>query len=91
MIFACVDARGIFTYVKAGDPGSMGDAACWNTCSMKEKIDNNEWLVTNDEVRLFSGRTVKPFIVADAAFALSDTAGCRVWFRTGERPLQDLE
>ena len=48
MIFACVDARGIFTYVKAGDPGSMGDAACWNTCSMKEKIDNNEWLITND-------------------------------------------
>ena len=37
LVLACVDARGLFTYVNAGSPGSCGDAAVFNTLNLLKR------------------------------------------------------
>jgi hypothetical protein len=69
IIFACVDARGRFTYVNTGAPGSMGDAAVWNRSTLKYKLHNNLWLCANP--KRVNGVPIHPYLVADTAFALS--------------------
>ena len=39
LLLACVDAHGRFTYIRAGEPGSAGDAASWNRSEMCLKLE----------------------------------------------------
>ena len=70
IVFAVVDARGRFTYVNAGQPGSAGDGATWNGCGLKAQIEAGVLLPNEGQTRV-SGSRVGPFLVADSAFALS--------------------
>lgn len=69
IILACVDARGIFTSVNAGRAGSLGVAFAFNNRVLHQKLETREWL--SSHTRVLIGVTVEPFLVADAAFALS--------------------
>ena len=71
IVLACVDARGIFTYINAGRPGSVGDSYTFRHSSLFQKIANGEWL--SHPPKMLGGVNVKPYIVADAAFPLSAT------------------
>ncbi|XP_065190870.1 putative nuclease HARBI1 [Sycon ciliatum] len=72
VVLLCVDARGIITYINAGRPGSMGDAYTWNTSSLLREISNGALLPEAASVGVGNNQ-VRPYIVADAAFALSET------------------
>ena len=69
LVLACVDARGLFTYVNAGSPGSCGDAAVFNTSNLLKKVKRRKWLGTHAAV--INGMEVLPYLVGDSAFALS--------------------
>jgi hypothetical protein len=76
IVMACVDAAGVFTYIDVGQPGSAGDAATWNECSMLHRIQRGEWLHLGPQydshMMLYRGGNVwKPYIVADSAFGIS--------------------
>ena len=71
MLLAVVDADGLFTFVDAGRAGSMGDAFTFNHSSLKEKIDAGEWL--EGQAQEVQGRLVRPYLVADSAFALTQS------------------
>ena len=71
MLLAVVDADGLFTFVDAGCAGSMGDAFTFNHSSLKEKIDAGEWL--EGQAQEVQGRLVRPYLVADSAFALTQS------------------
>ena len=68
IVLACVDARGIFTSVNAGRPGSVGDSYTYRHSEMYKRIKQGEWL--GHPQRTIEGDTIKPFLVADAAFPL---------------------
>ena len=80
IVLACVDARGIFTYVNAGRPGSVGDSYTYRHSLLFQKIASGEWLAHSP--RTISGVNVKPFIVADSAFPLSAT--CMKCYEVGQ-------
>lgn len=69
LLLACVDARGVFTYVNGGSPGSTGDAAVFNYSRLSRKIKNRHWLGTHSKV--INNMEVKPYLVGDSAFALT--------------------
>ena len=71
LILACVDARGVFTYVNAGNPGCIGDAAAYNNSRLCRNVRSRRWLGGNGKT--LNGVIVQPFLVGDAAFALSTT------------------
>ena len=71
LVLGCVDARGIFTYVNAGRPGSVGDSYAFRHSLLYEKIHSGEWLAHTST--LIEGVHVKPFLVADAVFPLDST------------------
>ena len=68
IVLGCVYAHGIFTYVNAGQPGSIGDSYTYRHSILSEKIGNGEWL--KHSPKRIEGCNVRPFLVADAAFAL---------------------
>ena len=82
IVLGCVDARGIFTYVNAGRPGSVGDSYTYRHILLYQKIANGEW--PSHSPRVIEGVAVKPFLVADAAFLLEST--CIKCFDTGIVP-----
>ena len=63
------NARGIFTYVNAGQPGSIGDSYTYRHSILSEKLGNGEWL--KHSPKGIEGCNVRPFLVADVAFALA--------------------
>ncbi len=69
IVLACVDARGIFTYVNAGRPGSVGDSYTYRHSVMRQNVASGEW----HSPRTIEGVSVKPFVVADSAFPLEPT------------------
>ena len=71
IVLGCVDARGIFTYVNTGRPGSVGDSYAFRHSAVCLKISNAEWLTHSPQA--IKGVQVKPFLVADAAFPLAAT------------------
>ena len=71
MILACVDSRGVFTYVSAGEPGSAGDAQTWNNSAMRDRIETGVWLSYGGDVMHAGETEIPPFIVADSAFGLT--------------------
>jgi hypothetical protein len=60
LVLACVDARGRFTYVSAGEPGSVGDAAAWNRSSLKRKCEQLLAMPADVPPRVLGGMHVKP-------------------------------
>ena len=68
-IMAVVDCEGLFTYVDAGRAGCLGDAFTWNHCSLKQAIDSDRLL--NEHQQIVGGTVVRPYLVADSAFALT--------------------
>ena len=49
----------------------MGEAFTFNHSSLKEKIDAGEWL--EGQAQEVQGRLVRPYLVADSAFALTQS------------------
>ena len=71
IVLACVDARGIFTYVNAGRPGSVGDSYTFRNSALYDNIQQKKWLFHPPQS--IEGVQVTPYLVADAAFPLSAT------------------
>ena len=82
IVLGCVDVRGIFTYVNAGRPGSVGDLYTYRHSVMCQKVASGEWLAHSP--RTIEGVSVKPFVVADSAFPLEPT--CIKCYEFGQRP-----
>ena len=80
IVLGCVDARGIFTYVNAGRPGSVGDSYTYRHSIMSQKIASGEWLAHSP--KSIMGVNVKPFVVADSAFPLAST--CMKCYEVGQ-------
>ena len=80
IVLACVDARGVFVYVNADRPGSIGDSYTYRHSLLFQKIASDEWLAHSP--RTISAVNVKPFIVADSAFHLSST--CMKCYEVGQ-------
>ena len=71
IILGCVGGRGIFTYVDAGKPGSVGDSYAYRSSSLFTKVNNREWL--SQPSRQLDTQTITPFFAADSAFPLAPT------------------
>ena len=69
IVLGCVDAHGIFTYVNAGRPRSIGNSYTYRRSVLSEKLSNGEWL--NHSPKRIEGCNVRLFLVADAAFTLA--------------------
>ena len=82
IVLGCVDARGIFAYVNAGRPGSVGDSNTYRHSLLYQRIANGEWL--SHSPRKIEGVPVKPFLVADADFPLESS--CMKCFDMGNVP-----
>lgn len=67
-VMAVVDGRGRFSWVDAGKYGSAGDAAVWAASSLRRHLYAGT--VYEAEPLLVDGYPVKPYLVADSAFAL---------------------
>lgn len=63
IVLGYVDARGIFTFVNAGRPGSVGDLYAFRHSLLHQKINCGEWLAHSS--RIIEEVHVKPFLVAD--------------------------
>lgn len=72
IILGCVDARGIFTSVNSGRPGSVGDSYTFRHSQLKINIENDVWL-SPDQQKMIGGVNIRPFLVADSAFPLQST------------------
>ena len=55
-MLATVDARGVFTYIHAGSPGSVGDAGVYSRTMLKGYIEAGQWLP------LAAGKPVSGFL-----------------------------
>ena len=66
--FAVVDACGFF-YISTGIPGSVGDAAAYNTSRLARRIQKRKWL--NTSAKMINGQNVQPYLVGEFTFALS--------------------
>ena len=71
VVLATVNPRGEFTFVDAGRAGSLGDAYTFNHSRLKEEIVAGKLL--NEHVQRVGHVWVRPYLVADSAFALSST------------------
>ena len=69
LLFACVDSRGLFTFVDVGAAGSVGDAAVYNGSQLKRNVEGGRWL--NHAVWQCGAASVRPFLIGDSAFSLS--------------------
>ena len=57
--------------MKSGTPGSAGDSAAFATSRLSRKIESGKWMSCTP--RPISGQLGHPYLVADAAFALSQS------------------
>ncbi|GIL90594.1 hypothetical protein Vretifemale_18075, partial [Volvox reticuliferus] len=85
-VLAVVDARMIFTYVRSGLHGSVGDAGAFMTSELSSRlqhgqvlgpdpvphVDESGALVYYPVTQVVQGITIAPYLVADSAFALSN-------------------
>ena len=82
IVLECVYARGIFTYVNAGRPGSVGDSYSYCHSLLYQRITHGEWL--SHSPRIIEGVVLKPFLVANVAFPLETS--CMKCFDMGNVP-----
>ena len=71
IILRCIDGRGIFTYVDAGKPGSVGDSLAYRSSLLFTKVNNRKWL--SQPSRQLDTPTITPFFAANSAFSLAPT------------------
>ena len=69
LLLACVDSRGLFTYVDVGAPGSVGDAAVYNNSVLRARFLTGQW--GNYPTWQCNDKTIRPYLVGDSAFSLS--------------------
>jgi hypothetical protein len=69
ILLAACDARGVFTFATAGQPGCVGDAATFHASSLKRSLLLERILPTSAGT-VHGEPLVRPFLVADAAFPL---------------------
>ena len=69
LILGRVDARGIFSNIIAGRPGSAGDAFTFNHSQLCARLANGEWGCAPP--RQINGQAVLPYLVGNAALALT--------------------
>lgn len=71
LLLACVDARGVFTFIDVGKPSSVGDASVFNLSLLREKFcDANFSPGHNQDIE---GVSIPPYLLADAAFPFLPT------------------
>ena len=70
LLLGIVDSTGRFMYVDVGRPGSVGDSAAFERSSLMQLLRNGT-LLGAQHSRDVAGVKVKPYLVGDAAFALS--------------------
>lgn len=58
----------------AGVPGAVHDASIWNDSTVLKKIRRNE--ILNEEPLIINGRSVKPFLLGDAAYPVRTFMVC---------------
>ena len=68
IVLACVDGRGIFTYINAGRPGSVSNSYTYRHSVMCQEVASGEWLAHLP--RTIEGVSVTPFVMADSVFPL---------------------
>lgn len=76
IILACVDHHGHFSFVDAGRPGSLGDAATYHASRLAANIANKTWLTIKERGQnnnTVTGTYIRPYLVGDSAFPLSQT------------------
>ncbi|XP_030848896.1 uncharacterized protein LOC115927295 [Strongylocentrotus purpuratus] len=73
VLLALVDGNYKFRWVEVGAGGASSDAQIWNTCSLKEAIDDENIGIPPDEPLPHDDRDIPYFVIADAAFALRTT------------------
>eukprot|EP00117_Sycon_ciliatum_P024767 scpid56478/ scgid20707/ len=86
VLLLCVDARGIIAYINAGRAGCMGDAYTWNTCKLRQDIDNGTLLPAGASINVLH-RDVHPCLVTDSAVA-SSSALMKCYDGNGLNPVQ---
>ena len=72
LVLASVDAPGVFSYVNAGNPGSRGDAAVFDTTRLFDKVKRRSSLGTNGAY--ISRMEVLQNLVGNSAFSLSPSS-----------------
>jgi hypothetical protein len=70
LLLAVVDAASLFTYVNVGKPATVGDSATFQVSPLKAALEAFEVLPMELAIDVM-GVPVRPYIVADSAFALS--------------------
>lgn len=70
LLLGICDTRKRLWYFQAGLPGCVGDAYAWNNSVFNDRFHRDE--VWQKEAEVVGGVTVRPYIVADAAFRLTD-------------------
>ena len=73
VLLALVDGNYKFRWVEVGAGGASSDAQIWNTCSLKEAIDDETIGIPPDEPLPHDDRDIPYFVIGDAAFALRTT------------------
>ena len=71
IVLGCVDACGVFTFVNARRPGSVGDSYTDRHSLLWKKLSEKEWL--NCAPEKIEGEDVKPYLVTDSEFSLSSS------------------
>eukprot|EP00798_Chlamydomonas_sp_ICE-L_P023320 gene23320-biopygen31890 len=72
LLFACVDSCGLFTYLRVGEAGSAGDAACFNRSDLGFKIGEYLAMPQGSQPRMIDCIEVLPYLVGDGAFKLTE-------------------
>lgn len=67
ILLAVVDSDGRFMWIQVGNPGCVGDAACFNCSELKANIESGEWLPQSAAADI-DGIMVSPFLISDSAF-----------------------
>ena len=72
LLFACVDAAGLFTYLRLGEAGSAGDAATFNRSGLGLRIQEYLAMPQGSQPQHIDGMEVMPYLVGDGAFKLTE-------------------
>lgn len=70
ILLAVCDARGLFTYIDVGRPGSYGGAATFNLSSLCAAVSDRTALAS---LHTMEGQRLRPVLLADSAFPFLPT------------------
>jgi hypothetical protein len=69
LLLAAVDGFGHFMWYKSRVPGSVGDAAAWNGCTLERGLTKARDSLP--KIRLHDNTEISAFVLADTAFRLT--------------------